>query len=244
MRIASWNIERGGAGREEAITTALLHHEIDLAVLVEYFPDRSAGLRDRLLSEGYRWAHVAEETDAPPRVLIASRVEQQAVPPSAPDLELRNRWAEVVLPDHALRLAGVYVPVTGNRPERKRRMWESVRQAAALRKNEPYLIVGDWNTGDFPADKSRPGRPFKFTDQFRGLAEEGFVEAWRHFHPEGNEYSWYRHDGSGFRIDHAFVSPGLLSRVSGCRYSHQERVHGASDHSVLIVDIENTANLR
>jgi exodeoxyribonuclease III len=159
-------------------------------------------------------------------------------------LELRNRWAEVILPVHDLRLAGVYVPVTGNQPGRKRRMWQSVRQAAAHRKNEPYLIVGDWNTGDFPADKSRPGRPFNFTDQHRQLVEEGFVELWRHFHPEGREYSWYRHDGSGFRIDHAFASPPLLPRVIHCRYSHQERVDGASDHSILIIDIEHASDSR
>jgi hypothetical protein len=58
MRIASWNIERGGAGREDAIVSALLHHEIDLAVLVEYFPDRSAALVDRLAAKGFGWVHV------------------------------------------------------------------------------------------------------------------------------------------------------------------------------------------
>ena len=212
-------------------------HEADVVVLTEYFPDRSSGLQERLLGEGYRWLHAAEETDAPPRVLIASRLELRIVVPSAPDLELRNRWAEVVLPTRDLRVAGVYVPVTGNRPGRKRRMWEEVRQAAATRKEEPYVVLGDWNTGDHPADKSRPGRPFKFTDEYRLMAEAGFVEAWRHHHPEEREYSWYRHDGSGFRIDHAFVSPPLLPRVTDCRYSHDERLDGASDHSLLILDI-------
>jgi exodeoxyribonuclease III len=237
LRIVSWNIKRGGKGREGAIVTALKAHEPDLVVLSEYFSDSSSGLSERLLAEGYRWTHSAEETDAPPRVLIASRFEVQAVAPSAPELELRNRWAEVVLPARDLRVAGVYVPVTGSRPGRKRRMWEAVRHAASMRNDEPFLIVGDWNTGDFPADKSRPGRPFKFTDEYRRMVEAGFVEAWRHHHPEEREYSWYRHNGSGFRIDHAFVSPPLLPRVVGCRYSHEERLAGASDHSLLILDI-------
>jgi exodeoxyribonuclease III len=65
----------------------------------------------------------------------------------------------------------------------------------------------------------------------------GFVEAWRHHHPEEREFSWYRHDGSGFRIDHAFVSPPLLPRVAGCHYSHEARLACASDHSLLILDI-------
>jgi exodeoxyribonuclease III len=237
MRLVSWNVRRGGMGREVPILDALRGHEADLVVLTEYFPDRSSALREALFAEGYRWTHAAEETDAPPRVLIASRFEVQVAAPSAPELEMRNRWAEVVLPARDLRVAGVYVPVTGNRPGRKRRMWEAVRYAASMRNDQSFLIVGDWNTGDFPADKSRPGRPFKFTDVYRLLAEAGFVEAWRHHHPEEREYSWYRHDGSGFRIDHAFVSPPLLPRVIDCRYSHYERLAGASDHSLLILDI-------
>jgi exodeoxyribonuclease III len=237
MRIISWNIARGGTGREDLIADAIVRHAPEVAILVEYFPDRSAALVERLAAD-FPWIHAAEATDAPPRVLIASTVEVEPEPPSAPDLELRNRWAEVLIPSHDLRLAGVYVPVTGNRPGRKQRMWRSVRAAAEVRKNEPYMVVGDWNTGDFPLDKSRPGRPFKFTNEHRALLEDGYTEAWRHFHPETAEYSWCRHDGTGFRIDHAFVSPALLPRVRDCRYDHDGRRAGASDHSILIVDLQ------
>jgi exodeoxyribonuclease III len=236
MRIVSWNVKRGGKGHEEQVVAALLDHDAALFVATEYVADDSC-LKERLSAIGYRWTHAAEETEAPPRVLIASRVELRIVAPSARELELRNRWAEVVVPTRDLRVAGVYVPVTGNSPDRKRRMWEAVRQAATKRKHEPFAILGDWNTGDFPADKSQPGRPFKFTNEYRLMAAAGFVEAWRHHHPEEREYSWYRHDGSGFRIDHAFVSPPLLPRVIDCRYSHDERLAGASDHSLLILDI-------
>jgi exodeoxyribonuclease III len=237
MRIASWNIKRGGAGREEPIAEAIAHHAPDVAVLVEYVPDRSAALVERLAARGFAWIHAAEPTDAPARALIASTVELEPVAPSAPDLDLCNRWAEVSIPSHDLRLAGVYVPVTGNRPGRKRRMWQAVQAAADRRRTEAYMVVGDWNTGDFPLDKSRPGRPFKFTREHRELLASGYTEAWRLFHPETAEFSWYRHDGTGFRIDHAFVSPSLLPRLRDCWYSHKERVAGASDHSILIVDL-------
>jgi hypothetical protein len=146
--------------------------------------------------------------------------------------------SEVVLLARDPGAAGVYVPVTGNRPGRKRRMWEAVRYATAMRKDEPFLIVGDLNAGDFPADKSWPGRPFKFTDEYRRMVGAGFVEACRHHHPGERDYSWYRHDGSGFRIDMPSFSPLLLPRVVRCRYSHEERLAGASDHSMLIIDLE------
>ena len=43
-------------------------------------------------------------------------------------------------------------------------------------------------------------------------------------------------DARGYRIDHAFVSPVLLPRLRACRYSHEERLAGASDHSMLVVE--------
>lgn len=43
MRIIPWNIERGG-GREELLAEAIVRHGADVAVLMEYFPDRSAPL--------------------------------------------------------------------------------------------------------------------------------------------------------------------------------------------------------
>ncbi len=87
-------------------------------------------------------------------------------------------------------------------------------------------------------DKMHAGRPFKFTDQYRELRHVGYTETWRHCNHEGREYSWYGR-GRAFRIDHAFASPPLLERLHGCVYSHHERETGVSDHSMLIVDIED-----
>jgi exonuclease III len=45
--------------------------------------------------------------------------------------------------------------------------------------------------------------------------------------------------GESFRIDHALASPGLLPGIRDCRYSHDERDDGVSDHSSLLVDVED-----
>ena len=44
--------------------------------------------------------------------------------------------------------------------------------------------------------------------------------------------------GNGFRLDHAFATPSLRSRITSCRYSHAERDAGISDHSIMIVEVE------
>jgi exonuclease III len=65
----------------------------------------------------------------------------------------------------------------------------------------------------------------------------GFRDLWRHRYPDGREFTWYSHRGNGFRIDHAFLSPSLANRAGAVRYSHEERLAGLSDHSVLLLDL-------
>jgi len=48
----------------------------------------------------------------------------------------------------------------------------------------------------------------------------------------------YSTRGNGFRIDHAFLSAALVGRAGAIRYSHDERLTGLSDHSVLLLDLD------
>jgi exodeoxyribonuclease III len=237
VRVVSWNVQRARGARRAALVPALCAHEPDVAVLVDV-PADEAGLLGDFRKAGFRWFTVATALNRRSRVMITSRVAITSSPPAVADTEFSDRWAEVVVPGYDVRIAGVYVPVTGNRPALKREMWRAIRAAAAVRFHERYMIVGDWNTGDHPLDKSHPGRPFRFTSEHRALADSGFVDAWRYTHPTAREYSWYRSDSRGFRIDHAFISPALRSQLKDCRYSHQERDARISDHSILIVDLE------
>jgi exodeoxyribonuclease III len=237
MRVVAWNVQRARGARRAALVPALCTHNPDVAVLIDV-PAAHGDLLEALRSAGFNWFGHAAGSDDPTRVLIASRVKAITTPHAALEPELNSRWAEVVISRRNLRIAGLYVPVTGNRAAQKRRMWQTIRAEAAARREERYLIIGDWNTGDVPLDKSHPIRPFRFTTEYRELVKGGFIEAWRYFHPTAQEYSWFRSDGRGFRIDHAFVSPGLRAQLKDCRYSHREREDRLSDHSILIVDLK------
>jgi exonuclease III len=115
--------------------------------------------------------------------------------------------------------------------------------AAEEKANEQHLIVGDFNTGRHCIDEK--GRTFSCADQFEALAASGWCDAWRHIHHDEREYTWFSRlsggvQGNGFRLDHAFVTRPLLTRVQDCRYSHAEREAQVSDHSILILDIAPT----
>ena len=98
------------------------------------------------------------------------------------------------------------------------------------------MIIGDLNLGRHHLDER--GATFRSTAMLGKLATLGYIDAWRHTHPDGREYSWYSHEGSGFRIDHALVSAPIARAVTGAWYSHAERDDGISDHSALLVDLD------
>jgi exonuclease III len=126
--------------------------------------------------------------------------------------------------------------------EAKTRFWNAVLQAAETRLHEPFLFVGDLNTGVHRLDET--GKTFVCAEHFEKLSAYGWTDVWRHHNPEVTEWTWYSTlkggvRGNGFRLDHCFATPSLLSRVTSCRYSHAEREAGISDHSIAIVEVKN-----
>ena len=92
-----------------------------------------------------------------------------------------------------------------------------------------------------------PNYRFTAGEEFGRLDQAGIADVWRKLNPGSTEYTWYsRRRGGGvgraFRIDHAFASPVLSSRVTRCWYSHREREERTSDHSMLLLDIAERAN--
>jgi exonuclease III len=123
----------------------------------------------------------------------------------------------------------------------KTRFWDAVLQAAKSRLPEPFLFIGDWNTGAHWADET--GKTFKCAEHFGRLSTSGWTDLWRFFHPGTTEYTWYSKlkggaRGNGFRLDHTFATPSLIPRVTSCRYSHTEREARVSDHSIMIVELK------
>jgi exonuclease III len=212
-----------------------------LVVLTEFHPDRSEAVALDLREAGLR-----HRASAPAgygyEVFIASRTPLQARQGTQATDALVGAYLEVVVPAHDVVVAGVYVPViSAVSLANKRRFWGMLHDAARRRLEEPYVLVGDLNTGDFPIDKETPGRPFSCTQEYRQMCELGMVEAWRAANGDRREYSWRSRQGTGFRLDHAFLSPGIRARLTGARYSHGEREAKISDHSILIVDLAPTA---
>src|SRR5689334_10733287 len=235
MRLLCWNIRHGGGRQSQRIADAIVRHEPDIVVLTEYQPQRGGPLRSTFESNGLR--HIDATAPAPRLngVLIAARSPFVRRPTPENIGPFVDRWLEVQFPKERFALAGVYLP-TAN--PALTRFWELIHVAATQRRTEPFLFVGDFNTGHTPLDAEN--YTFSCDRYYSGMAMCGFTEAWRHRHGRTLEYTWYSNNRgrrNGFRIDHAFASARMLRRIRGCRYSHREREEGVSDHSMLIVEV-------
>ena len=163
--------------------------------------------------------------------------------PAAPGLKdhaiIRSRRAiEVEFPDLSIALAGVHIPCDGKGLGREA-VFQHVVSAARRRRHEGFVVLGDFNAGRHGADEA--GATFSCTRCLGELAAMGYTDAWRTANGERREYSWYGHDGAGFRIDHAFVSGPLKGAVRRCEYSHRERSTGLSDHSAMLLELATPA---
>jgi exodeoxyribonuclease-3 len=113
---------------------------------------------------------------------------------------------------------------------------------------EKVIFVGDVNTAHNEIDLSRPKENAKVSgfmeverQRLDNWEKAGWVDTYRHFHPEEVTYSWWdqvtraRERNVGWRIDYVFVDKALIDRVKDSFILCD--VHG-SDHCPVGIEIE------
>ena len=117
-----------------------------------------------------------------------------------------------------------------------------------LDRRKPVVYCGDLNVAHQEIDIKNPGpnrRNAGFTDEERGkmtqLLEAGFVDTFRHLHPDvTGVYSWWsyrfnaRKNNAGWRIDYFLVSQRLAPRVQSAEILTD--VYG-SDHCPVLLEL-------
>jgi exodeoxyribonuclease III len=246
-KLLAWNLRHGGGpGRMPQIALRLLEHAADVVVLTEFRRTTGGQIAGILADHGWIHQHSTEPPQGRNGVLVASRTpldeNSSELYPSAatatlcdPRNLLQQKLAYARLPVLGISLAAVHIPCDGRATGREA-AFQAVVAAARTYREEPFLIMGDFNVGRHGLDES--GATFTCTRLLGQLASLGYVDAWRNRHGPRREFSWYSHNGAGFRIDHAFASAALAPRLRDCRYSHAEREQGLSDHSALLLTLD------
>jgi exodeoxyribonuclease-3 len=128
-------------------------------------------------------------------------------------------------------LVNVYTPNAqdGLRRLPYRLAWDAAfrQHVGTLAKRKPVVFCGDLNVAHQEIDLARPrenrfcpGFSDEERDSFTQLLDSGFVDTFRHFHPDlEGAYSWWSYRAGarprniGWRIDYFAVSSPLIQRV-------------------------------
>ena len=118
-----------------------------------------------------------------------------------------------------------------------------------LRQSFPNLVVlGDYNICHEAIDIHNPkmkgvsGFLPEEREWLGDFIDSGFIDSFRHLHPEKQEFSWWsyranaRANNKGWRLDYAMVSQPLQENIKRSVIL-TEAVH--SDHCPILVEIEN-----
>ena len=113
-------------------------------------------------------------------------------------------------------------------PERQRWDADLKDYLSKLDAEKPVVFNGDLNVAHQPIDLANPKSNYNKTpgytqqeiDGLSNLLGAGFVDSWRHQHPEEVKYSWWsmrsgaRAKNIGWRLDYHLVSERLMPQVT------------------------------
>jgi len=262
IRVITWNVARRASALADQ-AAALAEREPDLVALQEVTV-RTLPLWSRAFElmglPSVRASAGPASAGASPRmfVMLASRV--ALADAHAPLVVPRPESALSQIAETSpgpIEIHCVHVPNAANG-------WVKVETLRALRRGletpgaVPRVLCGDLNiprrelpdgtTISFARDSRGRLRPERGPEWdaaelgvVPGLRDLGFRDAYRALHGYGSRspsWTWRQiagHDG-GWRLDHTFVSGELV--LLACRYHHEWRERGLSDHSALETDIE------
>lgn len=257
MRVTSWNVNGIRACAKKGFADWLANSQNDI-VGVQEVRATEAQIPDEVRSAaGFATHFVAAERAGYSGVGLFSRLSPDDIETSLGvdefDIEGRLQIARF----GKLSVVNCYFP-NGNGKERDnsripyklafyKRLFERLEKP--MRDGERVLVIGDFNTAHRPIDLARP-KQNEETSGFRPEEREeldrwlraGWVDTFRHFHPEvPARYSWWsqrfgaREKNVGWRIDYVLASPGAMSFVTGAEIHHDVK---GSDHCPVSVSVE------
>ena len=228
LKIISWNIQQGGGSRIMPLALALINGLYDIIVLCE-FKNNANGLkiRELLLENGYLFQSNTDSKSEDNSVLIASKHSSSTT--LYPDAD--PVFSQNIITSHfsAFSVMGVYLP-----HKKKHHLLPFITTKIA-ETQIPFIVTGDYNIGHNYVDQK--GDSFWYQAELQAFEKTGMVDAFRHIHQKKEEYSWFSHQGNGYRYDHTYVHESLLPIVKNCYYLHEWRQNKLSDHSPMVLEL-------
>ncbi|HET7617453.1 MAG TPA: endonuclease/exonuclease/phosphatase family protein [Vicinamibacterales bacterium] len=243
LRLVTWNIQRGGSGREQAIASVLRAANPDVVVLQEA---TQPAVVERV-------AHDAgmQAWGALPRTSLGflSRVPLAHHAWYRPRFS-RHAFLEIVPAGTSLRIYGVHLAAVHAAWTERRRALElkALLRSIARHPSGPHVLTGDFNTlapGELLDVRALPRRLRTLVWLSGGrirwrtiqrVLDAGYLDAFRARHPSepGLTFpTWSPH----VRLDYVFVPAGDAPAIRDCRVLVGAGAAAASDHFPVLSEI-------
>ncbi len=244
LRILSYNIRRGGTGREERLSAVIRRCDPDVVVFQEATrPETIQAIAERTgmlqwgaapgASLGFMSRRpVAHHAWYRPRVS-------------------RHAFLEIVPFGTESRIFGVHLSAVHSAWTERRRAYELRALLAAIARHQhgPHVLIGDFNTlapGEILDLRHLPRRLRALVWLSGGrirwrtiqiVLDDGYLDGFRLLHPEGIGFTfptWRPH----VRLDYAFVPRGFAARLRACEIVNGPDTADASDHFPLFAEFD------
>ncbi len=253
MRLISWNVNGIRAILKKDFLTTMENLQPDVLCLQETKAQDDQVMEALASLEGYHIYPNSAVQKGYSGTAIISRREPLSLTRdmSMPSHDLEGRVIAAEYPEFIL--ITVYTPNSGNELRRLDYRQEWDRDFLAYLKNlerqKPVVVCGDLNVAHQDIDLARPKQNYNknagYTqveiDGFDNLIKAGFVDAFRHLHPDTIKYSWWsfragaRARNIGWRIDYFLTSASLAPRI---RKSDILNEVIGSDHCPVLLELE------
>ncbi|MBN7799146.1 exodeoxyribonuclease III [Parahaliea mediterranea] len=239
MKLASWNVNGLRAVMKKDFPQSLHTLDADVLCLQETKAQDDQVVAALEGVEGYHVYSNSAVRKGYSGVAILARERPLSVEPDM-GMEEHDQEGRVLTAEYPdFYLLTVYTPNSGNELVRLpyRETWDRdfLAYVKKLKKKKPVLMCGDFNVAHREIDIARPkpnynksaGYTQKEIDGMDNIHAAGFVDTFRHFHPDTVKYSWWsyragaRAKNVGWRIDYFL----------GCEQFVRERVAGAEIHN-------------
>jgi exodeoxyribonuclease-3 len=243
LRLLSYNIRHGGAGREAALAAIIRQTSPDVVVFQE-------AVKPAVIAQLARDTGMTQYgSRAGDSLGFMSRVPVTDFQWHRPRLS-RHAFLELVLAGTEWRVFGVHLSAVHAAWTERRRIYELGALLQEVRREQPgpHVLVGDFNTlapGELLDVRKLPHRLRALVwlsggrvrwRTIQAVLDAGYADVYRTLHPDlvGNTFpTWDPHA----RLDYLFVPGPYLSSARACQVLTDGAAEG-SDHFPLVAELE------
>jgi len=245
LKLLSYNIRFGGAGREDQLARVIRESEPDLVILQEATKPRVVERLAQATGMNFWAARPGHSLGFISRVEVTHH-EWHAIRGS------RRTFLEILLAGTEVRVFGLHLSAIHSNWTERRRVRELRALLARIKQHQNglHVLLGDFNTlapGELLDMRLLPLRlrPFVWLsggyirwETVQIMLDAGYLDGYRILHPDDKGFTfptWNPH----VRLDYMFLPARFADRLKGCQVRDEDlAAASASDHFPLLAELD------